>query len=384
MNKKTRWMLDIAIVMIMLVLTLSLCGFKGETSFCGSMVDFDYTVTSSNCSVDEGTSDTDNDTIVFEASLDADASATLAITAIMTPQSGVDLEFESIYIELADTIEGVTLSNTTSSTTTGTCDLTIGTAVPANTSIGVRVCGQDSGGSSGSFPKSITILVRRHIHSYTEQVVDDKYLKSAAKCTSAAMYYKSCLCGKASDTETFGYGDPAPHTSSDWIIDTDPQIGIAGSKHKECTECFKVLATESIPALICDHASTEVRNAKEATCTEDGYTGDLYCLVCLEKIEDGDVIKAAGHTFANGKCAVCGITETNTTTTKAGTTTTKASTTTTKAGTTTKPETTTTTNSNSKAPLTNNQNGVILLAGLLTLGFVLGLTLALKSKKESV
>ena len=45
------------------------------------------------------------------------------------------------------------------------------------------------------------------------------------------------------------------------------------------------------------HDDTEIRNAKEATCTEDGYTGDTYCTDCNEKIADGTVIPATGHDF---------------------------------------------------------------------------------------
>ena len=39
---------------------------------------------------------------------------------------------------------------------------------------------------------------------------------------------------------------------------------------------------------------TEIRDAKAATETEDGYTGDTYCLGCGEKIADGKVIPATG------------------------------------------------------------------------------------------
>ncbi|MBQ3357089.1 MAG: S8 family serine peptidase [Oscillospiraceae bacterium] len=46
----------------------------------------------------------------------------------------------------------------------------------------------------------------------------------------------------------------------------------------------------------CQHENTEIRDAVDATCTEDGYTGDTYCLDCGEKIAEGEVIPAAGHT----------------------------------------------------------------------------------------
>ncbi len=74
------------------------------------------------------------------------------------------------------------------------------------------------------------------------------------------------------------------------------------------------------------HENTEVRNAVEATCTKDGYTGDTYCLDCGKLIAKGEVIPAKGHQwsewtvtkeatcFADGEktrtCSVCGETET--------------------------------------------------------------------------
>ena len=59
---------------------------------------------------------------------------------------------------------------------------------------------------------------------------------------------------------------------------------------------------------------TEVRNAKIATCKDDGYTGDTYCKACDTKISDGTAISAKGHTeeTIKGKAATCcdsGLTE---------------------------------------------------------------------------
>jgi len=58
---------------------------------------------------------------------------------------------------------------------------------------------------------------------------------------------------------------------------------------------------------------TEVRNAAEADCGNDGYTGDTYCLDCGEMIEEGQPIPATGnHTGgeatcnAKAECSVCG------------------------------------------------------------------------------
>lgn len=76
----------------------------------------------------------------------------------------------------------------------------------------------------------------------------------------------------------------------------------------------------------CSHDNTEVKNAKDATCTEAGYTGDTYCKICGEKIADGTVINVKAHTYGRWRtiteptltqkglkvrtCSVCGAKET--------------------------------------------------------------------------
>ena len=43
----------------------------------------------------------------------------------------------------------------------------------------------------------------------------------------------------------------------------------------------------------------EIKNKADATCTEDGYTGDSYCKKCGEKISDGEKIEKLSHDYAN-------------------------------------------------------------------------------------
>ena len=45
-----------------------------------------------------------------------------------------------------------------------------------------------------------------------------------------------------------------------------------------------------------NHSLTKVINKKDATCTEDGYTGDTVCAVCGKEITKGEAIPAKGHT----------------------------------------------------------------------------------------
>lgn len=53
----------------------------------------------------------------------------------------------------------------------------------------------------------------------------------------------------------------------------------------------------------CKHTGgTEIKDAKDATCTENGYTGDTYCKGCGDKLESGKVIPAAGHKGGTATC----------------------------------------------------------------------------------
>ena len=72
-----------------------------------------------------------------------------------------------------------------------------------------------------------------------------------------------------------------------------------------CTDCGEtVKAGEEIAA---KGHSTAIQNKKDATCTEDGYTGDDVCTVCGTTVKAGQAIAATGHTteIRNAKDATC-------------------------------------------------------------------------------
>ena len=63
----------------------------------------------------------------------------------------------------------------------------------------------------------------------------------------------------------------------------------------ECGDSY----TEVIPAT--GHGGQPiVRYQKEPTCTEDGYTGDIYCGQCLDLLRMGETIPARGHQWDEG------------------------------------------------------------------------------------
>lgn len=56
--------------------------------------------------------------------------------------------------------------------------------------------------------------------------------------------------------------------------------------------------TINVTGISCKHedeSKYEVRNKVDATCTKEGYTGDIYCGECQTKISNGKTIEAVGH-----------------------------------------------------------------------------------------
>ena len=129
--------------------------------------------------------------------------------------------------------------------------------------------------------------------------------------------------------------DETKHVESDIVYTGDgdkaPTCTEAGIGHTECTKCQKPMQTNvSVEATghtggtaTCkdkaectdchetygeldkkNHTGeTVVKNAKEATCGADGYTGDVYCKDCGEKVKAGTVIpKTETHTGGTATC----------------------------------------------------------------------------------
>ena len=91
--------------------------------------------------------------------------------------------------------------------------------------------------------------------------------------------------------------------SEEWTIDTEATCTEEGSKSHHCTRCDSKTEVTEIPAA--GH-EIELKNTKNATCTEEGYIGDKVCKVCGEVVEQGKAIPKLAHNYENGKCTVCG------------------------------------------------------------------------------
>ena len=155
----------------------------------------------------------------------------------------------------------------------------------------------------------------------TDHTWDNGKVTTEATCEHTGVRTYICsVCGETKEEET----PKTDHTYDDGTVTKKPTCIETGIKTYTCTVCQKT-KTEEIPAI--GHQHTEIRNKKEATCKAEGYTGDMYCKDCGEKLSDGKTIaKTTEHTWDAGKvtkaatctekgvktytCTVCGATKT--------------------------------------------------------------------------
>ena len=95
---------------------------------------------------------------------------------------------------------------------------------------------------------------------------------------------------------------------ADGVAVTATAVYTGADKGNYETESVSITITRSK----CDHTHTEIRNQREATCTQTGYTGDTYCTDCGEKLATGTATVKKAHTVgtpatcvSKAVCSVC-------------------------------------------------------------------------------
>lgn len=198
-------------------------------------------------------------------------------------------------------------------------------------------------------------------HTYVDtmvQPVGHTYEAVVTAPTCDAMGYTTHTCSVCGDSYIDTYV-PATDHNYVGVVTTEPTCEHEGVMTFTCSECGKTYTqvmpkaehtmTETVVEPTClgfgytEHTCSvcgysyiseitqptghtyELVNVKEATCTEDGYTGDMVCH-CGDVLELGTVIEALGHTWSEWEvtteadcthegvetrtCSVCGCTET--------------------------------------------------------------------------
>ena len=151
---------------------------------------------------------------------------------------------------------------------------------------------------------SKTITCKKCGDSYKEEIPATGHqhteLRNVKEATcSEAGYTGDTYCKDCNTKLSFGEViAKKAHTWDGGKITTEATCTEKGIKTYTCTVC-NTTKTEEIPST--GHQHTELRNVKDATCAQEGYTGDTYCKDCNTKLSSGEVIAKKAHTWDGGK-----------------------------------------------------------------------------------
>lgn len=169
--------------------------------------------------------------------------------------------------------------------------------------------------------ETISKAADKHLHSEIRDKKDatckDEGYTGDTYCTDCGKKISSGQTIVKTDNHNWNTGE----------ITTSPTCKDTGVKTFTCTICGNT-KTETVKKTT-KHLHTEIRNKKDATCKDEGYTGDTYCTDCGKKISSGkSIAKTETHSYDDGKittkptctkrgtktytCTICGNTKTET------------------------------------------------------------------------
>lgn len=165
-------------------------------------------------------------------------------------------------------------------------------------------------------------------HAYTVETIKDEALKSAATCTSSAVYYKSCSCGLVStnDADTFMNGFAIKHVDGDdrdhlcdygcgKIADEGCYDTVKDGKCDECDADFDHVCADENKDHACDYGCAKTFGEHSDSDTDTDHVCDYGCQEVLENCSDAendgdhncDVCNAVDVTIHQYGNATCGM-----------------------------------------------------------------------------
>ena len=134
------------------------------------------------------------------------------------------------------------------------------------------------------------VIIPKLQHECTTTIVGPDCIKSG---------YTIDECANCDYEHKYDVIDALGHEfDGDWTIEKEANCVEEGIKFNNCSRCSEKI-TEVIETNGGHKEGENARfNAKSATCTEDGYTGDYVCVNCGETVY-GEVISATSHTYCD-------------------------------------------------------------------------------------
>ena len=115
-----------------------------------------------------------------------------------------------------------------------------------------------------------------------------------ASCTHEGEETRQCSVCQETETRKLEKTD---HAWSEWKITTKPSCTTEGEEVRQCKNCQE---TETRKLAKTAH-NTEVRGAKEPSCTTEGYTGDEVCKDCHAVVKKGHKLDKTAHQWSSWK-----------------------------------------------------------------------------------
>ena len=142
------------------------------------------------------------------------------------------------------------------------------------------------------------------VKTYINMVVSGTYVNGAYEAAASTVYTYD-----AESNTLIAQVNGAPYwfgTRSDKSYTT---VGPCATSYNGfyCQLYGNLAQTPDTPS--CEHTNTTVKDAAEATCTNNGHTGKTVCSDCGTVLDAGSVITAPGHSYIDGVCNVCGAQE---------------------------------------------------------------------------
>ena len=174
-----------------------------------------------------------------------------------------------------------------------------------------------------------------------KHVYSDKYeIDVKATCQNDGSKSRHCIyeCGAKTDVQVI---PKLEHVFTNYVSNNDATCTADGTMSAKCENCDEInTITEKGSMLphqggvatctklaVCEKCGKEYGNLdpnnhdekvtvnqKDASCIEDGYTGDVICNACKKELTAGEVIESTGHHFENGVCTTCGANQSGTVT----------------------------------------------------------------------
>lgn len=129
--------------------------------------------------------------------------------------------------------------------------------------------------------------------TYTETIpkTNHNYKSTVVKptCTTRGYTEYKCECGNSYKDN---YTATVEHTYRETVV--APTCTDKGYTKKVCKDCGDTRIVDEVKA---SGHSTELRNAKESTCSEAGYSGDEVCTKCQKTIKYGQTLALKSHSW---------------------------------------------------------------------------------------